>query len=175
MARTIRYTSVQMETELGSFIIDVDTERAPKTAGNFLAYVDRGLFDGSSFFRIVTPHNQPDKDVKISVIQGGLKPADPRCLPSIPHEPTSQTGLRHIHGAISMARPENGLGSCSFFICIGDQPELDYGGRRYEDHVGFAAFGHVREGMDIVERIFARAEKNPYVCHEIGIIRATRV
>lgn len=161
--------SVIVETALGSFVIDVESERAPITSANFLDYVDRALFDGSSFFRIVTPANQPDAAFKISVIQGGLKSSDPRSLPPIQHEPTSVTGLRHKNGAISMSRAKNSSGSSSFFICIGDQPELDFGGRRYEDHVGFAVFGYVSSGMSVVEKIYACAEDDPYLRHEIPI------
>ena len=167
--------AVRIETDLGVFIVDVNAGQAPVTAGNFLAYVDRNLFDGTSFFRIVTKTNQPDAEFKISVVQGGMKVTDPRALPAVEHEPTSLSGLHHRNGAISMARPKDGSGSSSFFICIGDQPELDYGGRRYEDHEGFAVFGYVSKGMDVVEKIFARAEDNPYLVHEIGIRRISRV
>jgi peptidyl-prolyl cis-trans isomerase A (cyclophilin A) len=166
--------SVHVVTELGSFFVTLDLQRAPISSRNFLSYVDQRLFDGTSFFRIVTPYNQPEAEVKISVIQGGLKAGDPRALPAVPHEPTSVTGLHHTNGAISMARPKNASGSSSFFICIGDQPELDYGGRRYEDHVGFAAFGYVTAGMDILYKIYERSEDDPYLRNEICILTVRR-
>ena len=121
---------------------------------NFLRYVDEGRYEGATFYRVVTPANQPDDDVRIEVIQGGFGfREDARRLPPIAHETTAQTGLRHRDGTISMARAAPGTASSEFFICLGDQPELDYGGRRNPDGQGFAAFGQVTAGMDVVRRI----------------------
>lgn len=164
---------VEIQTELGVIVIEVDTEHAPLTAGNFLKYVDGDIFSGASFYRIVTPSNQPETDVKISVIQGGLKEDAVNSLPPISHEPTSMTGLRHLNGAVSAARREAGAAG-AFFICLGDQPQLDFGGARYADGLGFAAFGRVVEGMDVVERIWGQADDQPYLKREIQIVRASR-
>jgi peptidyl-prolyl cis-trans isomerase A (cyclophilin A) len=144
--------TVLVRTEAGDITIEVDTSRAPVTAANFLRYVDAGLYDGTAFFRTVTLVNQPANNVKIEVIQGGQ--VDPsREFPAIPHEATARTGLKHTDGAVSMARSRPGTATSSFFVCINDQPELDYGGRRNPDGQGFAAFGRVVSGMDVVRKI----------------------
>ena len=136
--------------------MEVYLERAPITSENFLRYVDDGLYDGTAFFRTVTMENQPSSEVKIEVVQGGTVPRDrayPSTYPPIEHETTEATGLSHVDGAVSMARMKPGTATSSFFICIGDQPELDYGGKRNPDLQGFAAFGYVTEGMDVVREI----------------------
>jgi peptidyl-prolyl cis-trans isomerase A (cyclophilin A) len=153
--RTLRPGEVRviLTTALGAIQIAVDLERAPISAGDFLKYVDRRLFNGAAFYRTVRPDNDINP-VKINVIQGGLTD-DKKLLPPIPHEPTSKTGLRHRNGTISTARDQPGTGSAgAFFICIGDQPELDFGGRRNPDRQGFAAFGRVVHGMDVVRAIW---------------------
>ena len=144
---------VMLTTALGAIEVAVDLAHAPISAGDFLKYVDRRLFDGSAFYRTVRPDNDINP-VKIDVIQGGLMD-DKKLLPPIPHEPTSKTGLHHLDGTISTARDKPGTGSAgAFFICIGDQPELDFGGRRNPDRQGFAAFGRVIHGMDVVRAIW---------------------
>lgn len=141
-------------TELGEFIVELYARAAPITVANFHRYVDEGRFDGGTFYRTVRLDNQPNHAIKIEVIQGGLKDDDhPLSLPAIPHETTAQTGILHQDGAISMARNEPGTASSEFFICIGDQPELDFGGKRNPDGQGFAAFGRVIEGMEVVRAI----------------------
>jgi peptidyl-prolyl cis-trans isomerase A (cyclophilin A) len=103
---------------------------------------------------MVTLQNQPNDSIKIEVIQGGLyEDNHPQALPPIAHETTNQTGVLHTDGVISMARMEPGTATCEFFICIGDQPALDYGGKRNPDGQGFAAFGKVVKGMDVVKEI----------------------
>jgi peptidyl-prolyl cis-trans isomerase A (cyclophilin A) len=144
---------VMLTTALGAIEVAVDLAHAPISGGDFLKYVDRRLFDGSAFYRTVRPDNDINP-VKIDVIQGGLV-NDKKLLPPIPHEPTSKTGLHHHNGTISTARDKPGTGSAgAFFICIGDQPELDFGGRRNPDRQGFAAFGQVVHGMDVVRAIW---------------------
>jgi peptidyl-prolyl cis-trans isomerase A (cyclophilin A) len=147
--------SVDLLTAGGRISLAVDTLRAPLSAGNFLEYVDQHLLDGTQFYRSVHPENDSNP-VKISVLQGGI--ADrAKALAPIPHESTRQTGLRHSDGAISIARRELGSGiGGMFFICIGDQPELDFGGGRNPDGQGFAVFGRVDQGMDIVRRIWTQ-------------------
>jgi peptidyl-prolyl cis-trans isomerase A (cyclophilin A) len=147
---------VRLETALGPIEIEVDGTRAPVTAANFLRYVDRGDYDGGRFHRTVRAGNQPGKTVLIDVIQAGRDPASPRPeLPAITLERTSVTGLRHVDGAVSMARDGPDTATSDFFICIGDQPELDFGGHRNPDGQGFAVFGRVVAGMDVARRIHA--------------------
>ena len=141
---------VLIQTELGNIKVEIFVDEAPITAANFLEYVDNNLFEGASFYRVVTMENQPNNDIKIEVIQGGLDAdEDGKRLPPIPHETTEQTGILHKDGVISMGRWEPGSASSEFFICVGDQPELDFGGQRNPDRQGFSAFGKVIKGMDV--------------------------
>ena len=145
-----------IETQLGVIEVEIDTVRAPVTAANFLRYVDAGHYNGGRFHRTVRtqPDNQPRSKIKIDVIQGGVNPKfQDAGFGPIPLERTSQTGLRHTDGAISMARTAPDSAVSDFFLCLGDQPELDFGGRRNPDGQGFAAFGRVRQGMEVVRRI----------------------
>lgn len=144
---------MRIRTEAGDLLVRLADDAAPVTVGNFLAHVDAHGYAGASFYRVVREDNQPDDAVRIAVIQGGLGFAAEPPLPPIPHEPTSTTGLAHRDGTISMARREPGTASSEFFVCVGDQPELDFGGRRNPDGQGFAAFGHVEAGMDVVRAI----------------------
>ncbi len=126
------------------------------TAANFLRYVDAGHYTGGRFHRTVRtqPDNQPQSAVKIDVIQAGVNPAKKDAgFGPIPLERTSRTGLRHLDGTISMARTAPDSAVSDFFICVGAQPSLDEGGRRNPDGQGFAAFGRVVRGMEIVRRI----------------------
>lgn len=165
---------VLIRTGLGDILVEVDTARAPETGANFLRYVDARLYDGTSFFRTVTLGNQPRDAVKIEVIQGGE--VDPeKCFPPIPHETTRATGLRHADGAVSMARATPGSATSSFFICVNDQPELDFGGRRNPDGQGFAAFGRVLSGMDVVQKIQASPADEQRLVPPVPIRSASRV
>ncbi|WNJ91199.1 peptidylprolyl isomerase [Bosea sp. 685] len=170
---------VKVATELGDFVVEVYPDRAPISANNFLAYVDKGLLDGQSAYRIVTIANQPaDTAYKIEVIQFGWRGAEGQepPLPRIAHETTDVIGLKHLDGTLSMARLATGTASAGFFICIGDQPSLDFGGGRHPDRQGFAAFGRVIEGMDVVRHIHAtRAEPVDRLAKPIAITRATRM
>jgi peptidyl-prolyl cis-trans isomerase A (cyclophilin A) len=145
---------VLVQTELGDIAIEVDTRAAPNTAANFLRYLDAGHYDGGTFHRTVKMDNQPDSPVKIEVIQAGVNPDRSKDgFPPIPLERTSTTGLRHSDGAISMARGQPDSATSGWFICINDQPSLDFGGARNPDGQGFAAFGRVVRGMDVVRKI----------------------
>jgi peptidyl-prolyl cis-trans isomerase A (cyclophilin A) len=159
---------------LGDVEIEIFLDRAPASAGYFLADATSGLYDGSSFFRIVTLSNQRvEKGRKIAVIQGGLKHEREDLPPAIPHETTAMTGLRHLKGTISLARFAPGAVYHSFFICLRDEPALDFGGARHPDGQGFAAFGRVVAGFDVVQRIYARAEEAEYLKNVVPIRRAT--
>ena len=147
--------TVTLSTELGDITIEVYTERAPHSAKSFLDFVDAGLYEGATFYRTVMPEN--DKGAPpISVIQGGLDD-ESNTMPPVPHETTKDTGILHTDGVISLARAEPGeANAAAFFICIGDQPGLDFGGKRNPDGLGFAAFGKVIGGMDVVHAIHRR-------------------
>lgn len=147
-ADTVR---VEMTTALGNILLEIDPASAPLTAANFLAMVDAAHYDGASFYRSVTLDNDRGSP-KIEVIQGGLGDR-PAPFAPIAHESTETTGLRHVDGALSMARGDVGTASSEFFICIGDQPGLDFGADRNPDRQGFAVFGRVVAGMDVVRRI----------------------
>jgi peptidyl-prolyl cis-trans isomerase A (cyclophilin A) len=145
---------VVMQTDLGEIEIEIDSAQAPATATNFLNYVDAGFYDGGLFHRTVRPDNQRERAVKIAVIQGAANAARRAgFFPAIRLERTNRTGLAHKDGTISMARDGPDTATDEFFICVGDQPELDFGGKRNPDGQGFAAFGRVVRGMDVVRRI----------------------
>ena len=165
---------VLIETPIGNIKVEIYEDKAPITAGNFLRYVDEGLYDGTTFFRTVTMDNQPNNDVKIEVIQGGQVPKDKEYEP-ITLERTTLTGLRHLDGVISMGRFKPDSAKSSFFFCIGDQPELDYGGGRNPDGQGFAAFGMVIEGMDIVRAIQAEPYEEQRLTPPIEITKISRI
>jgi peptidyl-prolyl cis-trans isomerase A (cyclophilin A) len=147
---------VVLVTEKGSITIEVDTVRAPVTSANFLKYVEAGLYDGGVFHRTVRPDTETRPDVPIQVIQARMNMERRReRLPPIPLERTSVTGLKHLDGTVSMARTTADTATNEFFICIGDQPLLDFGGKRNDDGQGFAAFGRVIAGMEVVKAIHA--------------------
>ena len=147
---------VIIETEWGEIEIEIDTVHSPVTGNNFMRYVDGGYYTNGAFSRTVRSDNQPNDSVRITVVQANVgQSATRQVFPPIPLERTSVTGLRHRDGAISMARAGPDTATASFFICIGDQPALDFGGNRNLDGQGFAAFGHVVGGMDVVRRINA--------------------
>jgi peptidyl-prolyl cis-trans isomerase A (cyclophilin A) len=145
---------VLVQTELGDIVVEVDQARAPATAANFLRYVDAGHYNGGTWHRTVKMDNQPESPVKIEVIQAGVNPEFAKSgFPAIPIERTSVTGLLHKDGVISMARGAPDSATSGWFICINDQPSLDFGGARNPDGQGFAAFGRVVSGMDVVRKI----------------------
>jgi peptidyl-prolyl cis-trans isomerase A (cyclophilin A) len=147
---------VRVQTELGDIVIAVDPVKAPLTTANFLKYVDAGHYDGGIFHRTVKMDNQPESPVKIEVIQAGVNPDRAKeGFAPIPLERTSVTGILHKDGVVSMARGAPDSATSGWFICINDQPSLDFGGNRNPDGQGFAAFGRVITGMDVVRKIQA--------------------
>ena len=156
---------VVFETEKGTIEMEVDAARAPISAANFLKYVDAKLYDGGNVNRAVRPDNTVRHDVEIQVIQFQIDAARRRDqFPAIPLERTSVTGLKHVDGTLSMARSGPDTATGSFSIVIGDQAEMDFGGRRNPDGQGFAAFGRVVRGMDVVKAIQASptGQRGPY-------------
>ena len=145
---------VLVQTELGDIVVEVDQAKAPNTAANFLKYVDAGHYNGGIWHRTVKLDNQPESTVKIEVIQAGVNPEFAKSgFAPIALERTSVTGLLHKDGAISMARGMPDSATSGWFICINDQPSLDFGGARNPDGQGFAAFGRVVKGMDVARKI----------------------
>ena len=166
---------VIIETEMGTFELEVDVDRAPVTAANFLRYVDGGFYDGGTFFRTVHADNQPSDSIRIAVVQGGRNPdSEVESLPPIPLERTSETGIPHEDGTVSMARGGPDTATQSFFICIGDQPSLDFGGMRNPDGQGFAAFGRVADGMDVALAIHRAPYEAQQLTPPVRITRAYR-
>ncbi len=190
--------TIMLQTTQGEIRIALDAARAPLTVENFLAYVDGGFYDGGRFHRTVTAENNsnanlraekigkgidpsadraalPNDAIAIEVIQGGIDPArSDEQRPPIVLERTRDTGLRHLDGVISMARFTPDSAVSDFFICIDDQPSLDFGGMRNPDGQGFAAFGQVVEGMDVVRAIQGQPANGQSLDPPIGIVRASR-
>jgi peptidyl-prolyl cis-trans isomerase A (cyclophilin A) len=162
--------SVIIDTDLGTITAEIYVSEAPITASNFLSLVERGVYNGAMFYRVVRLDNQPNDEVKIEVVQGGLFRYNLiRSHPPIAHETTEVTGVRHTDGTLSMARNKPGSASTEFFICVGDQPSLDFGGARNPDGQGFAAFGKVIMGMDVVRAIQALPDSGQILIDKIGI------
>ena len=167
---------INMETNLGLIQIELYPDKAPITVSNFLQYVDETRYGDLHFYRVVHLGNQPDNEVKIEVIQGGLEiDKHPMELPPIHHETTKITGIKHEDGTLSMARLEPGTASSEIFICINDQPELNFGGKRNPDGQGFAAFGKVVSGMDIVRQIQSKPEKEQMLVKPVKVNSIKRV
>ncbi len=140
---------VAIDTPQGRIVIELAVAQAPITTANFLRYVDKKLYDKATFFRA----SRAPGAVDYGLIQGGLQNVG--ALPPIAHEPTTQTGLKHVDGTVSIARTAPGTATSDFFICIGDAPYLDADPKAPGDNLGFAAFGHVVQGMDVAKKILA--------------------
>jgi cyclophilin family peptidyl-prolyl cis-trans isomerase len=172
----VPHPRVSIQTAWGDVEVELNAERAPVTTRNWLRYVHEGLYSDGVFHRTVTLVNQPDDAVKIQVIQASANPAkSAEFFPPIPLERTRDTGLRHVDGAISMARDAPDSARDEFFICVGDQPELDFGGKRNPDGQGFAVFGRVVRGMDVVRKIHAAEARSQKLTRPLPIQRAIRV
>jgi peptidyl-prolyl cis-trans isomerase A (cyclophilin A) len=167
---------VLLQTELGDIEAELFPDAAPRTVTNFLRYVQAGFYADGSFFRTVTPTNQPTNQVKIQVVQVEANPAkSAEFLPPIPLERTRDTGLHHRDGTLSMARDGPDTAQDSFSICVGEQPELDFAGKRNPDGQGFAAFGVVVRGMEVVRKIHAAPAEGQRLTPPIRIQRAIRL
>ncbi len=171
---------VRVETTLGSIDIAVDAQHAPATSANFLKYVDAGFFTNGRFHRATRADNYvvnlPNRPL-LECIQAGIDP-DRRAqgFPPIPLERTSVTGLHHVVGTVSMARGTDAdTATSDFFILLNDQPSLDFGGRRFDDAQGAAAFGRVVAGMDVVRKIQQQRVEAQRLTPPVVITSATRV
>jgi len=152
---------ILIETQFGDIEIELYPDQAPKTVGAFLSHIDSGYYVRSSFYRVLNEDNQPSGSGASTLIQGGIwrtNHSKAVSAPGIPHEPTNQTHIQHKDGVVSMARSAPGSATTEFFICIGDQPGFDYGGSNNPDGQGYAAFGKVLRGMDVVRLIYKEPE-----------------
>jgi peptidyl-prolyl cis-trans isomerase A (cyclophilin A) len=169
---------VRLETALGTIDIAVDTAHAPVTSANFLKYVDGGFYDGGRFHRATREGNYtpqlPNRPL-LEVVQAGINPDKrEKGFAPIPLERTSVTGLKHVVGVVSMARGSADSATSDFFICLNDQPSLDFGGLRFDDGQGAAAFGRVLAGLDVARRIQQQPVEAQRLTPPIAITRAAR-
>lgn len=162
--------TLRFDSEYGEVVIEMRPDRAPKTCQYFAELAAANTFDSASVFRIVTGSGlQAEDDCPINIVQFGPDKRFDRPRHSMVHEDTELTGLSHQKWTVSAARFDLGELYGSFFICLQDQPELDFGGRRQPDGQGFAAFGKVIDGFDALERIFELAEKSELLSNEIPV------
>lgn len=169
---------IEIQTQFGNIELELFSKKAPKTVTAFLSYIDSGIYDRSNFYRVLNITNQPSDAPKTELIQGGLWKSNnklARSLPGIPHETTKQTGLLHKSGTISMARNEPGTATTEFFICIVNEPGLNFNGENASDKQGFAAFGTVVKGMDIVQKIYRETDNNQLFKTPITILKIVRL
>lgn len=170
-----RTIPITIETSLGTIDAELDSVHAPITVANFVRYMDAHMLDNGAFYRAVTLANQPNDSVKIEVIQSRASSAQAgKEFSAISLERTSVTGLKHHDGTLSMARGGPNSATDQFFITIGDQPALDFGGKRNRDGQGFAAFGRVTKGMDVVREIQAGAVNAQTLATPVTITRVAR-
>ena len=168
---------ILIRTAAGDIEVELYPLQAPKSVDAFLSYVDSGLYKNGSFYRVLNDDNQPSGSGAVSLIQGGIwqtNHAKAKSLPGIPHETTQQTHILHTDGTISLARTKPGTASTEFFICVGDQPGYDYGGADSPDGQGYAAFGKVVKGMEVVRAIYGDPQSNQVFTPTIPIISITR-
>jgi peptidyl-prolyl cis-trans isomerase A (cyclophilin A) len=171
---------IRIETSFGQIDLAIDTKRAPITAANFLKYVDAGLYDGGRFHRATRPDNYtpaPPNRPPMELIQGGINP-DRRAegFPPIPLERTSVTGLKHVVGIVSMARGADAdTARSDFFILLDEQPSLDFGGKRFDDGQGAAAFGRVVSGLDVVRKIQQQPVQGQNLTPPVAIQKIARI
>jgi peptidyl-prolyl cis-trans isomerase A (cyclophilin A) len=154
---------IEIQTKFGDIEVELYPDQAPKTVKAFLSYVKAGYYNNSSFYRVLNDENQPSNAPKAELIQGGIYKSKPKVhdtLTGIPHETTEQTHIQHKRGVISLARLAPGTGTSEFFICLADQPGFDFGGENNADKQGYAAFGKVVKGMEIVNKIYNQREDN---------------
>lgn len=168
---------VIIESQAGDIEVELYPKQAPETVAAFLSYVDSGYYKNSNFYRVLNEENQPTGSDASELIQGGIWRSDHAkavSLPGVPHEPTSMTHILHKDGVVSLARLAPGTGSTEFFICIGDQPGFDYGGKNNPDGQGYAAFGKVVRGMDVVRLIYEMPEDNQAFTPPVAIKNIVR-
>ena len=167
---------VVLETEAGNITLEIDAVRAPITSANFLKYVDAGIYDGARFARTVNPQTETNKTTPINVIVGDLDPSRAgERFPAIPLERTSVTGLKHLAGSLAMGRMKaTDSAQTEFFVCVEDTPGLDFGGMRNADGQGFAVFGRVSAGVDVVTKFWMMPAEKQRLTTPVKILKAYR-
>ncbi len=169
---------IEIKTQYGDIELELYPKQAPKTVAAFLSYIDSGFYKDCSFYRVLNIENQPSNAPKTQLIQGGIWRSNNKKAASvagIPHETTKQTGILHTSGTISLARLAPGTAGTEFFICIDEQPGLDFGGENIEDKQGYAAFGKVVKGMNIVRQVYKHNEENQYFDPPVFITKIIRL
>jgi peptidyl-prolyl cis-trans isomerase A (cyclophilin A) len=169
---------VEITTGFGDIEVELYPKQAPVTVAAFLSYIDSGYYDKSSFYRVLVDEDQPSYAPKSEIIQGGIWKTNSQLLsriPGVPHESTRQTKLSHTDGTISLARLAPGSARTEFFICVGDQPGYDFGGENNPDGQGYAAFGRVIKGMDVVRRMYVAPERDGEFTPQIFIHRIRKL
>jgi peptidyl-prolyl cis-trans isomerase A (cyclophilin A) len=169
---------LEIQTRLGDIEVELFPDKAPVTVAAFLSYVDSGYYKNTNFYRVLNMDNQPSNAPKSELIQGGLY-RSPRGRninpPGITHETTQQTGLMHKDGTLSLARLQPGTANTEFFICVGDQPGFDFGGENNPDGQGYAAFGRVVKGFDVIRKIYNQREDEQYLSPPVAIFNIVRL
>jgi peptidyl-prolyl cis-trans isomerase A (cyclophilin A) len=169
---------VEISTRFGDIEIELYPRQAPITVAAFLSYIDSGYYKTASFYRVLVDEDQPSYAPKSEIIQGGIWKANNQLLqriPGIKHETTAQTKLSHTNGTVSLARQEPGTANTEFFICVGDQPGFDFGGENNPDGQGYAAFGRVVKGMNVVNRMYVAPERDGQFTPQIYITGMRRL
>jgi peptidyl-prolyl cis-trans isomerase A (cyclophilin A) len=167
---------VQIQTRSGDIEVELFPANAPKSVAAFLSYIDSGYYKNASFYRALNADNQPTGNAETALLQGGIwKTKHGLKIPGIPHESTAQTKLTHTDGTISLARQEPGTANTEFFICIGDQKGFDYGGTNNPDGQGYAAFGRVVGGMDIVKQFYTQPTNGDRLEQPVEILNIARL
>ncbi len=167
---------ILIETNYGDIEVELFPDKAPITVAAFLSYIDSGYYTKSSFYRVLKVEDM--SGINYGLIQGGIWQTNDQQHPAIPgivHETTKQTGLSHISGTISLARTSPGTANTEFFICVGDQTQFDYGNNGIADEQGFAAFGSVLKGMDIVRKIQEQRSSGESFVEKISIDKIKRL
>jgi peptidyl-prolyl cis-trans isomerase A (cyclophilin A) len=167
---------VEIQTKFGDIEVELFPDNAPKSVAAFLSYVDSGYYKNASFYRALNDDNQVTGNSETAILQGGLWQTKPAMvIIGIPHESTLQTKLTHKNGTISLARQAPGTASTEFFICIGDQKGFDYGGSNNADGQGYAAFGQVVKGMELIKQFYTQPTNDDLLKEPIEILNIVRL
>ncbi|MHA4810423.1 peptidylprolyl isomerase [Flavitalea flava] len=169
---------IEIRTQAGDIELELYAGQAPKTVAAFLSYIDSGFYKNSSFYRVLNDDNQSSNAPKSELIQGGIwktRYQKAVSLPGISHETTQRTHILHKDGVISLARTAPGTAGSEFFICVGEQPGFDFGGENNPDGQGYAAFGKVVKGLNIVRSIYSSPENNQSFDPPIAIFDIVRL
>jgi peptidyl-prolyl cis-trans isomerase A (cyclophilin A) len=167
---------VEIQTKFGDIEVELYPGNAPKSAAAFLSYIDSGYYKNASFYRALNDDNQVTGNSATAILQGGIWQTKPGIkLSGIPHESTQRTKLTHKNGTISLARQAPGTASTEFFICIGDQKGFDYGGSNNSDGQGYAAFGQVVKGMNLIEQFYTQPTNGDQLQQPIDILNIVRL